>query len=243
LKLYGTLGPAGGGGVATGGGLIYAGGIALQQMLTDQLALELGVGGVKAGSGDFKAWSVGVNLSYVFGVPRLNSLTRPSREQLSGFDVQPLRVRVMNQTYLKADDNWRTRDEGTSVNNLGFALDYFVSPKFYLTGQGLAAYSGQAGAYMTGLLGAGLHQPLSERWFVTAEVLVGAAGGGTLATGNGSVWQINGGFGYRVTKSLDLTLTAGRMQAPTGNFKANVIGVNLGYRFGLPTRPVTGSSL
>jgi hypothetical protein len=96
---------------------------------------------------------------------------------------------------------------------------------------------------MTGLLGAGLHQPLSERWFVTAEVLVGAAGGGTLATGNGSVWQINGGFGYRVTKSLDLTLTAGRMQAPTGNFKANVIGVNLGYRFGLPTRPVTGSSL
>lgn len=242
LKVYATLGPAGGGGVATGGGLIYAGGIALQQMITDQLALELGIGGVKAGSGDFKAWSVGVNLSYVFGVPRLNSSTRPAREQLAGFDLQPLRVRVMNQTYVKADDNWRSRDEGTSVNNLGFALDYFVSPTFYLTGQGLAAYSGQAGAYMTGLLGAGLHQPLSERWFVTAEALVGAAGGGTLATGNGSVWQINGGFGYRLTKGLDLTLTAGRMQAPTGNFKANVVGVNLGYRFGLPTRPVTGLS-
>lgn len=240
LKIYGALGPAGGGAVATGGGLIYAGGVALQQMITDRLAVELGVGGVKAGTGDFKAWSVGVNLSYVFGVPRVISAAKPTRKQLAGFESTPLRLRAINQTYLKAADDWRTSDEDTSVNNLGFAVDYFVTPKFYLTGQGLAAYSGQAGAYMTGLLGAGVHQPLSDRWFVTAEALVGAAGGGTLATGNGSVWQLNGGVGYRVTDSLELTLTAGRIQAPTGNFKANVIGVSLGYRFGLPTRSVAG---
>jgi hypothetical protein len=29
-------------------------------------------------------------------------------------------------------------------------------------------------------------------------------------------------------------VTGGRMQAPTGDFSANVIGVSLGYRFGLP---------
>jgi predicted porin len=52
--------------------------------------------------------------------------------------------------------------------------------------------------------------------------------------GNGSVWQVNAGLGYRINKSLSLMVTGGRMQAPTGDFSANVIGVSLGYRFGLP---------
>ena len=236
LKAYAALGPAGGGAVATGGGLVYAGGIALQQMITDRIALEVGVGGITAGSGDFRAWSAGVNLSYVFGMPSTRSRQMLSAEDLAGYQTAPLRVRAMNQTYLKANDQWRTRDVDQSVNNLGFAFDYFVSPKLYLSGQGLAAYSGNAGAYMTGLLGAGVQQPLSRNWFVMAEALVGAAGGGTLATGNGAVWQASAGLGYRVTEDLSVTLSGGRMQAFQGDFAANVVGVSLGYRFGLPTR-------
>lgn len=236
LKLYGALGPAGGGGVATGGGLLYSAGLSLQQMVTDQLAIELGVGGVKAGTGDFKAWSVGLNLTYVFDTPRVTATTPLTQKTLASYRMAPLRVRLMNQTYLKGSDQWRTKDVEESVNNLGFALDYFLTPKIYLTGQGLAAYSGNAGAYMTGLLGAGVQQPLSDRWFVMAEALAGAAGGGTMATGNGSVWQVNAGVGYRFTDSLSVMLTGGHMQAPTGNFKSNIIGVSLGYRFGLPTR-------
>lgn len=238
LKAYAALGPAGGGAVATGGGLVYAGGIALQQMITDQLAIEVGVGGIKAGTGDFKAWSAGVNLTYVFGTPKVSSGRVLNAADLDGYRMAPLRVRAMNQTYLKGSDQWRTRDVNESVNNLGFAFDYFVSPKLYLSGQGLAAYSGNAGAYMTGLLGAGVQQPLSRAWFVMAEGLVGAAGGGTLATGSGAVWQVNAGIGYRLTDNFSVTLTGGRMQAFQGDFKANVIGVNLGYRFGLPTRRV-----
>ena len=236
LKAYAALGPAGGGAVATGGGLVYAGGIALQQMITDRIALEVGVGGITAGSGDFRAWSAGVNLSYVFGMPSTRSRQMLSAEDLAGYQTAPLRVRAMNQTYLKANDQWRTRDVDQSVNNLGFAFDYFVSPKLYLSGQGLAAYSGNAGAYMTGLLGAGVQQPLSRNWFVMAEALVGAAGGGTLATGNGAVWQASAGLGYRLTEDLSVTLSGGRMQAFQGDFAANVVGVSLGYRFGLPTR-------
>lgn len=238
LKAYATLGPAGGGAVATGGGLVYAGGIALQQMITDQIAIEVGLGGIKAGTGDFKAWSAGVNLTYVFGTPRASSGQILNTEDLAGYRMAPLRVRAMNQTYLKASDQWRTRDVDQSVNNLGFALDYFITPKIYLSGQGLAAYSGNAGAYMTGLLGAGVQQPISRDWFVTAEGLVGAAGGGTMATGNGAVWQLNAGLGYRITENLSVTVTGGRMQAFQGEFKANVVGVSLGYRFGLPTRAV-----
>jgi hypothetical protein len=245
LKLFAAAGPAGGGGIATGGGLLYSAGLAIQQMITDSWAIELGVGGVQAATGDFKALSMGLNVSYVFGTPSLsntntnaisNTSNTLSASALSGYRIAPLRARVMHQTYLKANDQWRTRDADQSVNNLGFALDYFLTPKLYVTGQGLAAYSGDAGAYMTGLLGAGVQQPVSERWFVMAEGLVGAAGGGTIATGNGSVWQVNAGVGYRLTDSLSVMLTGGRMQAATGDFAANVVGVTMGYRFGLPTR-------
>jgi hypothetical protein len=234
LKFYGNLGPAGGGDAATGGGIMYGTGIALQQMITDQLAIEFGLGGIKAGTGDFKAWSAGINLSYVFGTPKVNSGKPVYLDNSSGYETLPLRLRAINQTYLKASDTWRSRDVNQSVNNLGFAADYFVSPKVYLTGQGIAAYAGDAGAYMTGLIGAGVQQPLSKDWFVMAEGLVGAAGGGGIAVGNGSVAQINAGIGYRFTKSLSLMVTGGRMQAFTGDFKANVVGLSLGYRFGLP---------
>ncbi len=119
---------------------------------------------------------------------------------------------------------------------MGVALDYFFNPHVYVTGQGLAAYTGDAGAYMTGLLGLGVQTNLSRRWFLTAEALVGAAGGGTMAMGNGSVWQVNAGLGYRLTDNVALTLMAGRMQAPTGQFKANVVGASLSYRFGIVTK-------
>ena len=236
LKFYGNVGPAGGGDVATGGGILYGAGLALQQSITDQLAIELGLGGVKAGTGDFKAWAASLNLSYVFGLPRAKSGQSMLPSDLSHYTLAPLQLRAINQTYLKGNDQWRSRDVDQSVNNLGFAADYFLNPKFYLTGQGLAAYSGEAGAYMTGLIGAGVNQPISRDWFVMAEGLVGAAGGGSLSVGNGSVWQVNAGVGYRINKSLSLMITGGRMQAPTGDFKANVVGVSLGYRFGLPVK-------
>jgi len=234
LKFYGNVGPAGGGDVATGGGILYGAGVALQQSITDDLAIEFGLGGVKAGTGDFKALAAGVNLSYIFGLPRTKSGQKLLPNDFAGYKLAPLQLRAINQTYLKGNDQWRSRDVGQSVNNLGFAADYFINPKVYLTGQGLAAYSGDAGAFMTGLVGAGVNQPISKDWFVIAEGLVGAAGGGSLAVGNGSVWQVNAGLGYRINKSLSLMVTGGRMQAPTGDFSANVIGVSLGYRFGLP---------
>lgn len=235
LKLYAQAGPAGGGALATGGGLIYGGGIALQQMITDRWAIELSLGAMKASSGEFKATQVGLNLSYVFGTPRVTRGDQPM-VNLSTYSASPVRLRAINQTYLKADDQWRTQSSNTPVNNMGVALDYFFNRNLYVTGQGLAAYTGDAGAYMTGLLGLGFQTDLSKRWFLTAEALVGAAGGGTMAMGNGSVWQVNAGLGYRLTDNLAFTLTAGRMQAPTGQFKANVIGASLAYRFGIVTK-------
>jgi hypothetical protein len=247
LKIYGLAGPAGSGNgaVSTGGGLLLGGGLAIQQMLTNHWAIEVGVGGTTATTGDFKGWMYGVNLSYVFGTPRAmghgSSATMPS--DLNSYTVAPLRLRAMNETFLQADDQWRNNDTNKSVNNLGLGLDYFLEKNAYLTGQALVAYTGNskngsdtAAMELTGLAGAGWLQPLSPDWFVMAEGLLGVSVGGSLSTGVGGVWQVNAGLGYRLTNNLDLMLTGGRMQAFDGQFKANIVTVGLGYRFGLPNR-------
>ncbi|MDB5868714.1 MAG: hypothetical protein JWP96_1046 [Polaromonas sp.] len=230
LKLHVAAGPAGGGKVDTGGGLLLDAGIALQQNLTQRIAVELSVGGVRAPSRSFKATSAGLKLNYQFGLPAATSAP-VAWDALGRFDATPLRVRTVNQTYFKDDPKWRSSYPDQSVNNLGVQLDYFVTPNWFLTGQGLGAYAGMAGAYMTGQVGAGGQWPISERWFVEGEALVGAAGGGGLAVGKGLVGQVNAGVGYRLSKSLSVMTTVGQIAAINGDFKAKVLGVSLGYQF------------
>ncbi|MFZ3139713.1 hypothetical protein [Polaromonas sp.] len=230
LKLYAAAGPAGGGRVDTGGGLLLDAGIALQQNLTQRTALELSVGAVRAPSRSFKASSVALKLNYQFGLPAVTAAP-VAWDTLGGFDATPLRVRAVNQTYFKDDPKWRANYVDRSVSNIGVQLDYFVSPNWFLTGQGLGAYAGQAGAYMTGQVGIGGQWPVSDRWFVEGEALMGAAGGGGLAVGKGLVSQVNAGVGYRLSKSLSVMTTVGQVASLNGDFKAKVLGVSLGYQF------------
>jgi hypothetical protein len=114
---------------------------------------------------------------------------------------------------------------------LGVQVDYFVEPHFYLTGQGLGAHTGDAGAYMTGLLGAGIRQKISKKTFLEIEGLFGAAGGGGLNTGSGMVYQGNLNLGYQLNKSLSLIGSYGQMKASNGDFHAHVYGLSLAYQF------------
>jgi hypothetical protein len=229
LKLWATTGPGGGGNVDTGGGFLVAGGVSLAQYLTKSTALEFSVGAIDAPQASFRALLLGLKLTHKFGIP--DSSEGSAKGALAGYEPQHLRFRAVNQTYLKGSNNWRSRDTDMSVNNMGVQADYFVSPNWYLTGQGLAAYSGNAGAYMAGLVGAGGRLELSESWFLEAEALIGAAGGGSLNVGSGLVAQYNIGLGYQLTPALSVMLTGGQIASPNGDFRANVVGASLGYRF------------
>lgn len=230
IKLHAAAGPAGGGGADTGGGLLLDAGVSLQQNLTRRAALELSVGEVRAPSRSFEAHSAAIKLNYQFGLPSVSS-SAVTWNALRGFDTESLRVRVANQTYFKAAPQWRNQYVDQPVSNLGVQLDYFMSPHWFVTGQGLAAYAGKAGAYMTGQVGVGTQWPMSERWFVEGEALLGAAGGGGLAVGSGLVGQANAAIGYHMSKSLSVMATAGRINALHGDFRANVAGLTLAYQF------------
>jgi hypothetical protein len=230
LKLHAAAGPAGGGRVDTGGGLLLDAGLGLQQQLTPSTSVEVSIGQVRAPSQSFRATSVALKLSHRFGLPAVGGAALPGAS-LDGYNAAALRVRAAQQTYSGRNPQWRANFSEQEVGNLGVQVDYFMSQQWFLSGQGLAAYSGKAGAYMKGLVGLGYQQPVAGPWFAEAEALVGAAGGGGLAVGGGLVAQANASLGYRLNKSLSLMATAGRIQASRGDFNANVLGVSLGYQF------------
>jgi hypothetical protein len=239
LKGAFSLGVAGGGGVDTGGGILLDGQASIQHMLGEQLFLEAGAGYVMAPQAGFEALSITGKVGYKFATPDVGSES-VSYTQLSGYNHQPLRIRAVNQTYQQAAPGWRGHHADQDVDNLGVQLDYFPTENFYLSGQGIAAYKGDAGAYMAGLVGAGVHLPLGNTpFYLEGEALGGAAGGGGLAVGGGLVWQANASLGYELTDSISLTVGAGRLEAVDGPLKANVISAGLSYKFGVPVKTVS----
>ncbi|MDE2080342.1 MAG: hypothetical protein KGI90_03235 [Burkholderiales bacterium] len=75
------------------------------------------------------------------------------------------------------------------LQTVGLALNRYLGPHLYLSGQAHSAYAGGAGAYSVGLIGLGLATDAAARWRVGAEALAGAAGGGGVATAGGALAQ------------------------------------------------------
>jgi len=238
LKLSGALGVAGGGSVDTGGGLLVDSQAAIQQKLSSRLYAEFGAGYVWAPDASFEAVSLSGKLGYHFYTPDISyDRKRVSRQDLASYTPEKLRLRLAQQTYLQDDPHWRNHHVDQDVGVLGVQVDYFLKPYIYVTGQGLAAYDGMAGGYMTVLVGGGLHLPLfSSPLYVEGEMLVGAAGGGGLDVSGGFVWQTGASLGYDLTKSASLSGGYGYMSAPGGSFRAQVVSFALGYRFNLFVR-------
>lgn len=235
LVFSGSVGVAGGGGVATGGGFLVDAGAHLQQGLPGGLFLSGGAGWVGAPTSEFRALGFTTQLGYAFRMPDPGPGPVASTA-LGTFSPRHLRLRGVHQTYRQAADDWRAHHAGLDVHNLGLKVDYFPSPRFFLSGQGIAAQAGQAGAYMAGLLGAGVRVPLAGPVHLEAEALVGAAGGGGLRMGGGLAAQGNAGVGVDLPGPLDAFVGYGRLEAIGGEFAAHVIDLSVGYRLSVFTR-------
>ena len=234
-----SAGVAGGGAVDTGGGLLADVGLSLKAKVFEDLSLEVELGQVRAPQASFAANSLTLKFKQEYATPVVLADEAVDMESLTGFSAKHVRVRVLQQTYFELPNalaSWRTHHANRDVNLLGFQNDYFLDENFFLTGQGIAAYEGQAGGYMIGLLGAGLVLPLYNGFSLEAEGLIGAAGGGGLAVGGGLVWQSNAGVSYHWGKSKSVLMQVGRIEAPKGDFAANVLSLSMGFEFSLFTQ-------
>lgn len=238
IKLSAAAG-VGGGSVDTGGGALMDVAISVQRYITNTIFVALRGGYDYAPSGAFKATNIALQLGYGFESPSVATHFIDCSE-LTGFEFKHLRLRTTNQTYFHADKAWRVHHADQNINLLGLQGDYFFRDNFYLTGQGISAYQGDAGAYMAGLIGVGGYKPFFQSpVFVTIEGLLGAAGGGGVNVGSGLVGQINAGLGYQLTDSFSLMGSYGYIRSANANFKAHVLGATLAYQFTGFTKKVT----
>ena len=97
------------------------------------------------------------------------------------------------------------------------------------------AHGGGADGYMEGLLGLGWRWSIdgSDRWRLLARLAGGPAGGGRLDVGGGMAWKAALGLEARLGQSTVLSLEGGRFIAPGGTYRADIVQVGLGRRFGV----------
>ena len=174
-------GLAGGGAVPTGGGLIGKATATLQWSPTP-------------------GWTIGGEFGAVRGA------RSPLRARLAqvwlGIDLEPrpdadasaIAARTVVRTewvgVLQHHSRAERRD-GTRqpLDTIGLKLNRYLSDHVYLSGQAHSAYAGGAGGYSVGLVGAGVATSPRLAWRLGAEALVGAAGGGGVATSGGAIVQ------------------------------------------------------
>jgi hypothetical protein len=230
-----SAGAGGGGSIDTGGGLLARGMLGAQYHLTPRFFAGIEAGYLDAPNGRYDARVVGLKFGYAAEravyVDEGTATEGGARLHFTGWQL-----RASLPTYLDAQ-RIKPELEDSDVNLLMLKVDRLVTDQWYLTGQAGAAYGGGAGGYAVGLVGAGWQSSyFMGRNRLTAELLVGAGGGGGVDVGEGAVYQPMLGFTHDFTTSLGLQLLVGRVRAFRGELDANIVDLGLVYRLALPNR-------
>lgn len=120
------------------------------------------------------------------------------------------------------------------LQTIGLKLNRYVGDSVYLSGQAHSAFAGGAGAYSVGLVGAGLATPPDAgAWQFGAEALVGAAGGGGVATGSGAIVQALAWAGWRARPATQWRFGVGAVRSINGGLASPLLELTWSRTFGL----------
>ncbi len=220
-----ALGMGGGGAVPVGGGgLIKLGAYATVNLSRDtHLSLEGGY--ADAPDGDFRTTYGSVNFVWDLDHPYASDrqATIAGNEWVIGTE----------HYFAAAHKDGSKRD----LDAVTIKLNRYLTDSIYLTGQAHSAYSGHAGAYSVGLVGAGCHtRKFAHGLAAGAELLVGVAGGGSVDTSGGAVMQPMVYLGMDLTDAVALRLGAGRIKSLKGSLDSNVVDISVSFAFGTAGR-------
>jgi hypothetical protein len=110
-----------------------------------------------------------------------------------------------------------------------------LSEHVYLSGEAQSAIAGGAGAYSVGLVGVGVKTQLgSSAWSAGAEAMVGAAGGGGVASNGGAVAQPMAWIGRDLGTYSRLKLGVGKIRSRRGGLSTPVVEATWSFDFGTP---------
>jgi len=228
LGIQGAIGAAGGGRVDTGGGLMYRGDVVLDVPLFDHLHLGARYGQIGAFAGSFNAISYGMTFGYE---ERFFGLGDPTflREDTA---LSAWRFRLMNKSYLPTKGMFND-GQVNRIDLIGIALNRFLTPNIYVTGESFWAWQGQAGGYAEGVFGLGYQTDSYRGFHLYAEGLAGVGGGGDVHMDGGMFISVGGGITYDIDRSTQLYLGTAYVRSRTGGFRSTSIDVGLNYNFSL----------
>lgn len=224
------IGAGGGGMVNTGGGFIINPQLGIEWPIFPSLSMRVISGYMWAPNGDFKV--VPITGELIYHLNFVNGTTNTPNRFMSTYAVQGWRIQAMNQTYTHPQRSFN--DVRTDINMVAVQIDQLLTPFFFLSYQGAAAYSGyHAGGYATGLIGPGIQSsPLfNEHVQLFSEVLVGAGGGGGLSLSGGSLIEPLVGLRYAFTPIVGVQASVGELKALRDDLDTPVINVGLTIRF------------
>jgi len=220
-----ATGLAGGGGLDTGGGLLAKGSLGLKLKLSQSLAVSAEAGRTASPRGHLAGRAMQLGLDW-----QLDD-RRAAAPGTSPADATPVTTE-----WVAGDIRYPAlRKDGSRrpLQAVTLAVNRFVTPTLYLSGQAHSAWGGGAGAYSVGLFGLGAQWPLGDagRWRVGAEALAGAAGGGGVDTQGGAILQGRVYGDLPLTPALDLRLGLGRVRSVQGGLSGNSLDAALVWRF------------
>ena len=202
----GGLGFGGGGDVDTGNGVLLRAALGISVPVSRAFDLELAVGAQGAASGDYRASTVALNLTRVFNRPG-----QPATDQRWAFSTG-ISVQQTHAGYFQNPAN-----TSNAVFMQESALDYFVGQSLYVTGNAQTTVGGGAAGYAIGMMGLGYEFSLSDRWSLSVEGLLGAAGGGGVNAAGGIIGGLRAELDYRVGEAWRLSMGVGQLTALRGN--------------------------
>lgn len=204
LFAEGGLGLAGGGNVDTGAGLIATAAIGAAVPVTRNVDVELSLGALASAGGDYRAAALSLGVTRHFGRDGAGASQRWA--YTGGIQMQ------------RADAGfYLTPGSGASVVGMQeTAFDYFLGQRTYVTGTALTAVGDGVAGYALGMVGFGYEMPLGDRWSLSLEASLGAAGGGGVNTAGGIVGGVRAELDYRVGADWRLSMGVGQMATLRG---------------------------
>lgn len=216
------VGSGGGGGVDTGGGFIYQPSVGVEVLATNQLAVQADVGYLSAPDGDFDNNTAGIEFKYYIDPVYIDA---PTTVYYKGW-----RVRLSNLTYFDPENDNGGTNSDMQLMNLN--LDYWLTHRFYLSGQVAFAYDGDStGGYFSGLVGPGYQLPISQKISLYGEALTGTAGGAGLDISDGALVEPLAGINYQCNSNFGLQASVGQLMAVEGGFNSTVLNLGGTYSF------------
>jgi hypothetical protein len=227
VGVRGAVGLAGGGAVQTGGGTLGKAALISRLQLGPRFTLDLEAGRAKAFTGSLNANYAQASLGMAL------SDTATGADWTSG---QHLHDMSWSAGVLRYQNAQRKDGSTRPMELVALKFNRALTEHVYLSGEAQSAIAGGAGAYSVGLVGLGLKTALGQGspWSVGAEALVGAAGGGGVASNGGAVAQPMAWIGRDLGTYSRLKLGVGKIRSRHGGLSTPVVEATYSFDFGTP---------